>query len=120
MVSGDAGMPETMRGTPALPEQPALDAGAETIETGKWLYDDYCSGCHGKYAVGRHGGSVPDLRYATAETHAAWAGVVVGGARRLQGMPAFDIGNDDAEAIRAFVLYQSQRLRSRQKRSLSE
>ncbi len=119
-LSGAAEMPATALEAPALPEQPPLDASAKVIETGTWLYQDYCSGCHGSYAVGRHGGSVPDLRYATAETHAAWAGIVVGGARRLQGMPAFDLGADDAEAIRAFVLSQSERIRTRQKRSLSE
>ena len=97
-----------------LPDQPTLEASAETIARGKQLYGWECSYCHGNNAATRSGGTVPDLRYATAETHSAWAGIVVGGAKAMNGMPRFDLDVDEAEAIRAYVLSESEKLRDRQ------
>jgi quinohemoprotein ethanol dehydrogenase len=94
-----------------LPEQPPLEASAETVAEGKRLYADGCKGCHGFEAVARVGGSVPDLRYASAETHRIWSGIVIGGAKRANGMPAFELPPADAEAIRAYVLSLANELR---------
>jgi mono/diheme cytochrome c family protein len=57
---------------------------------------------------------VPDLRYATEETHRIWAGIVVGGARRANGMPAFELSIEEADAIRAWVLSRANELRGAQ------
>jgi quinohemoprotein ethanol dehydrogenase len=96
-----------------LPEQPDLAAPAEAIESGKELYAGSCGGCHGKNASARFGGSVPDLRYSSADTHAAWHGIVIGGARRANGMPAFpQFEVEQSEAIRNYVLSLSEELRA--------
>ena len=113
-LEGDSSVPMPEFGAGGLPEQPALDATDAEIELGRALYAKNCSSCHGKDAVGRYGGSVPDLRYATAETHAAWHAVVVGGARQQRGMPAQDVDIDQSEAIRAYILSLSGDLRRRQ------
>jgi quinohemoprotein ethanol dehydrogenase len=75
------------------------------------LYARNCSYCHGAHAAARFGGSVPDLRFASEETHAAWNGVVIGGARRANGMPGFDLSAADAEAVRQYVLDKARDLR---------
>ena len=45
----------------------------------------------------------------TAEVHAEWSGILLGGSRRLRGMPSFakDMSIEDAEAIHAYVIEQA-------------
>ena len=64
----------------------------------------HCIGCHGPLAIG--GGSIPDLRYASAEVHERFAAIVVGGAHAERGMPAFGDALDAAaaRAIQAYLL----------------
>ncbi|MDH3480990.1 MAG: c-type cytochrome, partial [Gammaproteobacteria bacterium] len=90
-----------------LPPQPELDASPEELERGQQVFSRECKGCHGNNAVARFGGSVPDLRYATADTHAAWHGIVIGGALQINGMPRFELGIEESEAVRRYVLSQS-------------
>ena len=113
-LSGDADMPDPGSGYPPLPDQPALAATAEEIETGKELYATDCTGCHGSNGVARFGGSVPDLRYANAETHATWHGIVIGGARASNGMPGVEIDIEESEAIRNYILSLSEEIRAAQ------
>lgn len=113
-LSGDADMPDPGSGYPPLPDQPALEATAEEIETGKELYATACTGCHGSNGVARFGGSVPDLRYANAETHATWHGIVIGGARASNGMPGVEIDIEESEAIRNYILSLSEEIRAAQ------
>ena len=113
-LDGGAAMPALADGARELPPQPALEASPEAVRQGKALYGDNCKGCHGANAVARALGSVPDLRYATAETHRMWAGIVVGGAKRANGMPAFELTLEEADAIRAWVLSRSNELRGAQ------
>ena len=96
---------------PPLPEPMAYEADPDIVARGRALFGRNCGGCHGKDAVARFGGSVPDLRYATAETHLTWNGIVIGGARAARGMPAFEIEPADAEAIRSYVLARTDALR---------
>ena len=107
-------LPASTRPARKLPAQPRLDASAATLERGRLLYDGHCKSCHGTGAVARAHGSVPDLRYADSATHGEWAGIVIGGARRANGMPAFELGLDDAEAIRAYVLSLAEEIRAAQ------
>jgi quinohemoprotein ethanol dehydrogenase len=107
-------MPAVANAARELPLQPSLEASAEEIGQGKALYGDNCKGCHGANAVARALGSVPDLRYSTAETHRTWSAIVVGGARRANGMPAFELTLEEADAIRAWVLSRSNELRDAQ------
>ena len=111
-LEADADIPLSANSYPPLPDQPNLEASADTIEMGSWLYADACGYCHGKNGVARFGGSVPDLRYANAETHANWDGIVIGGAKRANGMPAMELTEEQSEAIRAYILSLSGALRA--------
>ena len=95
-----------------LPEQPELIATAATIEQGAALYAAACKTCHGRDAVSRHGGSVPDLRYATQQTHQSWDAIVVDGSRQMNGMPGVGISIEQAQAIRNYVLSLSENIRT--------
>ena len=90
-----------------------LNASAETIAYGKALYSESCKFCHGFDGVTRVGSSVPDLRYASEEVHATWNGIVIGGARRANGMPSADIEAEPSEALRLYLLSLSEELRER-------
>jgi len=102
-------MPTFSRRT--LPDQPSLDAPAGIVDNGRAVYESHCSWCHGRNAVARYGGSVPDLRYATTAIHETWHAIVVGGARRQGGMPAQPLSIEESEAVRAYVLSLSEQLR---------
>jgi quinohemoprotein ethanol dehydrogenase len=116
-LEGDADMPDTTWVAPALPDLPPLDASEATIEHGAELYERRgCTGCHGKDAVARAGGTVPDLRYASKETRLQWNGIVIGGARSAKGMPAHEMSADDAQAIQAYVLSRAHELKKQQGR----
>ena len=56
--------------------------------------------------VSRSAGVVPDLRYASAETHANFAAIVLGGMRVHAGMASFAdlLKPDDVHAIQAYVI----------------
>ncbi|MDH5344362.1 MAG: PQQ-dependent dehydrogenase, methanol/ethanol family [Gammaproteobacteria bacterium] len=111
-LEGRAAMPPAGAGYPPLPDQPKLDADAETIAKGKAAYADNCKFCHGQEGRARFGGTVPDLRYANAETHLTWQGIVIGGARAANGMPAIEIPAEESEAIRSYVLSLSEQIRN--------
>ena len=95
-----------------LPEQPDLIASAATIELGAALYAAICKACHGRNAVSRQGGSVPDLRYATQQTHQSWDAIVIDGSRQMNGMPGVEISIEQAQAIRSYVLSLSGNIRT--------
>ncbi|MBM5812717.1 MAG: PQQ-dependent dehydrogenase, methanol/ethanol family [Gammaproteobacteria bacterium] len=84
--------PVARRGTPA-----ELDRGAE-------LYVRHCTQCHSNMD-GRSSG-IPDLRRMTAETHAAFADVVLGGARAARGMGSFSgvLSAVEAEAVHSYLI----------------
>lgn len=107
-----ASLPAIQVPRPSLPDQPKLEASAQEIESGRALFDWNCKGCHGQNAVARAGGSVPDLRYATKETHADWYEIVHDGARRDRGMPSFDLDAEEIEAVRKYVLSRSLEMRA--------
>ena len=65
-------------------------------------------------AAARFGGSVPDLRFANEETHATWHGIVIGGSKAANGMPAMPMPVEESEAIRNYVLSKSEELRANQ------
>jgi PQQ-dependent dehydrogenase (methanol/ethanol family) len=87
------------------PPKPAIriNASHEAVHEGNILYRTYCYHCHGFNAVA---GSLPDLRYATAEVHKQFSSIVLGGARESRGMPSFkDLLNEtQVHAIEAYVL----------------
>ena len=109
-LNGDASLPTIEHVERKVAQLPSIDSALDTVEPGSWLYADNCLGCHGKDAVARFGGSVPDLRYASAEIFETWHAIVIGGARKAQGMPGFDLTVDEAFAIRNFVISEAQKI----------
>ena len=85
--------------------KPAFDVAVSDsgIRQGGALYGQYCARCHGIGAVS--GGTIPDLRYITAQTHAAFQQIVRGGERLEQGMPSFaaDLTPDQVWMIEGYV-----------------
>ena len=111
-LEGSAAMPTKPVVPRELPEQPELHASQETIDTGRQIYAWECAGCHGKDAVARVGGSVPDLRYSDSQAHARWHGIVIGGAMRAGGMPGYEeLSVEESEALRAYALSRAAELR---------
>ena len=88
------------------PPSPAIQmrVSAATVHEGLVLYMKYCFFCHGIGVVS--GSGIPDLRYATAETHHQFESIVLGGARESRGMPSFHdvLKPDQLRAIEAYVL----------------
>jgi quinohemoprotein ethanol dehydrogenase len=84
-----------------------MNASSTTIHEGTILYTKFCLYCHGVGVVS--GSSVPDLRYATAETHYQFESIVLGGAREQRGMPSFKdaLKPDQVGAIQAYILSQA-------------
>ena len=107
-LGGDKSLPERPAvAVSAVPEPPPVETSAEQLAAGKDVYYDRCVACHGMNAVS--GGLMPDLRHATAETHAAWDAIVLGGSLRDSGMPAFGgiLSKADTDAVHAFVINES-------------
>jgi quinohemoprotein ethanol dehydrogenase len=81
-----------------------LEATPAQLAQGAKLYAVWCMACHGPLAIG--GGAIPDLRYATRETHAQFDAIVLGGIRSDRGMPPFgdQLAPGDSRALQAYVL----------------
>jgi quinohemoprotein ethanol dehydrogenase len=88
------------------PPAPAIrmNASRAIVREGKFLYATFCYQCHGIDAVA--GAAIPDLRYASAQTHEQFEAIVIGGARESRGMPSFKdvLKRDQLRAIQAYVL----------------
>ncbi|MDH5344642.1 MAG: PQQ-dependent dehydrogenase, methanol/ethanol family [Gammaproteobacteria bacterium] len=97
-------LPRATAETRVLPELPDIEITAEQVTQGGVLYNARCAWCHGTGASGT--GAVPDLRYATKETHAIWTAIVLDGAYVPRGMPVFRevLTEEEALAIQAYVL----------------
>jgi PQQ-dependent dehydrogenase (methanol/ethanol family) len=99
-LGGNAPLPAPKQ--PPLGPVPAptfrVEASDEQRAQGSTLYHLNCSTCHGALAVGG-GSGVPDLRYSSAATHAAFADIVLGGQRGANGMPGY-ADRLDAEQVR--------------------
>jgi mono/diheme cytochrome c family protein len=87
-----------------MPQPQPVTAGAEVVAHGRMMYERLCSYCHG--AALRTGGINPDLRWSSADVHARWQEIVIGGALAPLGMVSFRqfLTPEDAEAVRQYVL----------------
>jgi alcohol dehydrogenase (cytochrome c)/quinohemoprotein ethanol dehydrogenase len=77
-------------------------------------YNEYCVSCHGTGAVS--GPLMPDLRYSpTILDGSMFRSIVIDGARRRNGMAGFasSLTPADAEAIRAYLLWEATDLQQR-------
>ena len=81
-----------------------MNASPAMIREGEILYSQQCFYCHGVGVVSSSG--VPDLRYASAETHHQFTSIVLGGAYQQMGMPSFKdaLKPDQVRAIEAYIL----------------
>jgi mono/diheme cytochrome c family protein len=107
-LGGTAVLPPTapiMIAKPPRPKQPA-----ELASRGAILFDqDFCVDCHGGHAEAA-GGSIPDLRNASAQTHDTFEAIVMGGLRKEKGMPQFsDLSLQDVQAIHAYLINEAWR-----------
>ena len=99
-------------GSAALPPMPAdaeppapppfSRASDAEIQKGGALYAANCALCHGQLARG----GIKDLRKMSADTHAHFLDIVLGGARAKQGMASFAdvLAKADAEAIHSYLI----------------
>ncbi|TDJ27874.1 MAG: PQQ-dependent dehydrogenase, methanol/ethanol family [Gammaproteobacteria bacterium] len=113
-LGGEAQLAASPAADSPLPDQPKLDVSPDVVALGAAAYNEACKFCHGSNAVARFGGSVPDLRYADAATHAQWDAIVIGGSRRASGMPGMELTTDQSAAIRSYVLSLSEEIRRQQ------
>ena len=88
--------------TVPTPDPPPLQADEATVAHGAQVFAETCAQCHGQLAVG----GVKDLRFMTAETHAAFNEIVLGGTLVDNGMASFaDILTPaDVEAVHAYLI----------------
>ena len=91
------------------PPSPAIrmNATPAAVHEGQFLYGQFCVYCHGVGAVA--GASIPDLRYASAQTHQQFEAIVLGGTLESRAMPSFKdaLKRDQVRAIQAYVLSQA-------------
>lgn len=97
-----------------VPVQPEIEFDYPTLVKGDEIYHAQCSSCHGGIGIPTEVATVaPDLRLMTLETHAEYEDIVLDGSRAAQGMAGFagSLSVDDVQAVRAFLIRQSQALR---------
>jgi quinohemoprotein ethanol dehydrogenase len=108
-LGGKAAMPKLTTYVERIPKPPLPKFDKALAERGGIYFEQRgCDLCHGADAEGGHG-SVPDLRKATAQTHALIGGIVIDGMRQEKGMPSFkdSVGVEELEAIQAYIINQA-------------
>jgi quinohemoprotein ethanol dehydrogenase len=108
-LGGEAKLPAP--GVPGEVHVPEIEITAGIIETGAERYNTYCATCHGIGVVS--GGMLPDLRYMSPDTHAAFRDIVLGGLRTDRGMASFAdvLSGEEADAIYAYVVDEARKAR---------
>jgi quinohemoprotein ethanol dehydrogenase len=97
-----------------IPIFPAIAFSKEQIDRGARKYATFCAACHGFGAIS--GQVTPDLRRSsTLLTRDGFNAIVKQGALLPNGMPKFgdELANDDAEAIRAFIIDEARFIQDR-------
>jgi PQQ-dependent dehydrogenase (methanol/ethanol family) len=87
-----------------IPPPPALEATAAEIAAGKTIYNQNCLWCHGFSVASSF--LVPDLRMTSPERQAAFEDIVLNGALRGTGMPAWGdtLTKADLVPLRAYIV----------------
>jgi quinohemoprotein ethanol dehydrogenase len=103
-LGGTATLPPLVETVTLTAPPPVPDVDPDVLESGNAAYHRVCAGCHGMRAVG--GGVIPDLRYMSDATHAAFDEIVLEGTLADRGMVGFAdrITPAEADAIQAFVI----------------
>ncbi len=88
---------------------PTVEKGsAKQVAEGRPLFHLYCAACHGGNATSS--GMLPDLRYRIDAVASAWQAIVMDGALKTNGMPAWKdyMTSEEAEAVKAYVVHEAQ------------
>jgi quinohemoprotein ethanol dehydrogenase len=103
-LGGNAKLPEASVLPPLAFDPPEATADEETVAQGKFLYHRHCVVCHGDAAVS--GGLLPDLRASPALQGELFQSIVLDGVLTERGMVSYaaELGVDDVEAIRAYLI----------------
>jgi quinohemoprotein ethanol dehydrogenase len=106
-LGGKVSLPPAPKVKPRVFTPPRATASPITVKKGEELYQSYCSGCHGDVAVS--GGVLPDLRYSGTLANQQWFNIVRDGMLKAYGMVGFSkvLSREDAEAIRAYVIFRA-------------
>ena len=99
-------LPPAPRAGTIPPPPPTQEPAAEVAE-GARLYSTQCAICHGENAIGS---GVKDLRHLTAQAHAEFGQIVLGGRLKKAGMESFKdkLSAAQVAAIHAFVIERAQ------------
>jgi len=100
-LGGTDTLPPMPPGQAAPPPAPPVRAPEAVVRHGAELFAKNCSLCHGQLARG----GVKDLRLMSADTHSKFDDIVLGGARKAQGMASFAdvLSKEDAAAVHAYL-----------------
>jgi quinohemoprotein ethanol dehydrogenase len=100
-LGGKATLPPLPPDEAPPPPAPYIRASEAVIQKGGALFAQNCALCHGQLARG----GIKDLRRMSADTHAHFGDIVLGGARASQGMASFAdvLSKDDADAIHNYL-----------------
>ena len=103
VLDGKVALPTSQMSPPAPIEDPDYKADDALAERGGIIFGQYCSACHGFFAVA--GGGAPDLRRSLIILSAdAFHDVVKGGALQPAGMPRFgEFEQTDLDAARQYL-----------------
>jgi quinohemoprotein ethanol dehydrogenase len=115
-LDGEAVLPPASPTEEQILDPPPSTAGATKIHHGEAIFQQFCSSCHGDVAVS--GGLVPDLRYSSALTdNKLFQQIVRGGGYRTGGMVSFakDVSRQDAEDVRAYLIFRARQSMDEQK-----
>jgi quinohemoprotein ethanol dehydrogenase len=107
-------MPENPKRDRTIPPPPALEATAAEIAAGKTIYSQNCIWCHGFSVASSF--LVPDLRMMSPERHAAFEDIVLNGALRGTGMPAWKdtLTQADLAPLRAYIVDEARKAYEKQ------
>ena len=100
-LGGAEKLPPLPANQAAPPPAPPARAPEPVIRKGSELFAKNCALCHGQMARG----GIKDLRMMSADTHTHFQDIVIGGARKAQGMASFAdvLTKEDADAIHAYL-----------------
>ncbi len=104
-LGGAAHLPAPNLARIEMLKPPAATASPTLVAVGHQTYNHYCLVCHGYNAIS--GGVIPDLRYSPLiGSPEAFDSVVLGGARKDQGMVSFAkvLKPEDTQALRAYII----------------